>query len=147
MVNKCSIVGCCTNYDNYDKGTVFPLPEDEEQRKKWIRFLNRKDPELQKTRKQLIKNPQNCFICYKHFADNVLIITPTRVTLNPKMNPVTTIVYTRFSKNCELRSKQSGDSSIYKHSKQLGWRTDPARPSHFSNANISGTTEAKWPKI
>ena len=28
MVNKCSVVGCFTNYDGHDKGTVFGFPKD-----------------------------------------------------------------------------------------------------------------------
>ena len=46
-----------------------------------------------------------------------------------------------------LRSDGSGGSSIYKHSRSVGWRTDPASRWLFSNANISGATGAKWPKI
>ena len=33
MVFKCSVVRCITNYDWYDKGEVFALPENEEQKK------------------------------------------------------------------------------------------------------------------
>ena len=43
MGYKCSIIGCFTNYAGYDKRTVFALPQDEEQKVKWIKFLNRKD--------------------------------------------------------------------------------------------------------
>ena len=34
MVNKCSVPGCKTNHVGGDKGTVFELPDDEEQRNK-----------------------------------------------------------------------------------------------------------------
>ena len=82
MVNKCSIVGCFTSYAGYDKGTVFPLPQDSEQRKKWIDFLNRKDHALMK----------NIFICQKYFETNILYKTPTRVKLISKLKSVPTIV-------------------------------------------------------
>lgn len=82
MVNKCSIVGCYTNYVGYEKGTVFPLPEDEEQKTKWIKFLNRKDSTELK----------NIFICYKHFAEDVTVKTPTRIKLKSTLKPVPTIV-------------------------------------------------------
>ena len=82
MVFKCSVVGCFTNYAGYDKGTVFRLPDDTEQRKKWIRFLNRSDHDSLK----MIK------ICYKHFEEKALHKTPTRVQLNSKMKPVPTII-------------------------------------------------------
>ena len=36
MEYKCSIIGCLINYAVYDKGTVFALPQDEEQKVKWI---------------------------------------------------------------------------------------------------------------
>ena len=34
MVNKCSVPGCKTNHVGRDTGTVFDLPDDEEQRNK-----------------------------------------------------------------------------------------------------------------
>ena len=41
IVLKCSVVSCITNYDCYDRGAVFSLPEKEEQKKQWIKFSNR----------------------------------------------------------------------------------------------------------
>ena len=78
---KCSVIGCFTNYKGYDKGTVFLLPSgDKDQRLKWLKFLNRNDAE----------NLKNVYICQKHFDENVLIKTPTRVKLNNEVKPVPT---------------------------------------------------------
>lgn len=82
MVNKCSIVGCYTNYAGHDKGTVFPLPQDSDQRRIWIKFLNRADHESLK----------KIFICYKHFAEDVLFKTKTRVKLISELKPVPTVI-------------------------------------------------------
>ena len=82
MVNKCSVIGCFTNYAGYDRGTVFPLPKDTDQRSKWITFLNRNDHD----------SMPYVFICQKHFAPEVLCKTPTRVKLRSELKPVPTIV-------------------------------------------------------
>lgn len=39
MINKSSIVACYTNYVCYEKRTAFPMPGDEEQKSKWIKFV------------------------------------------------------------------------------------------------------------
>ena len=62
MVNKCSVIGCKTNYKRYEKGTVFPLPTEKELRQQWIKFLHRQDSHSVK----------NIFIRYKHFAENLI---------------------------------------------------------------------------
>lgn len=82
MVNKCSVVGCFTNYEGYEKGTVFPLPEDKEQRQQWIKFLHRQDSYYIK----------HVFICYKHFAEDRIAKTPKRVKLLHNLKPVPTII-------------------------------------------------------
>ena len=64
------------------KGTVFPLPEDEKQKTKWIKVLNRKDSTELK----------NIFICYKYFAKYVNVKTPTRIKLKSTLKAVPTIV-------------------------------------------------------
>ena len=38
MVFMCLVVRCIANYDCYDRGAVFSLPEKEEQKKQWISF-------------------------------------------------------------------------------------------------------------
>ena len=81
MVNKCSVIGCFTNYEIHDRGTVFP-PDDVEQRAKWIKFLNRKD----------YSSLKHVFICYKHLKKEVILNTPKRVKLNVALKPVPTII-------------------------------------------------------
>ena len=61
MVLKCLVVRSITNYDCYDRGAVFPLPEKEEQKKEWIKCSNRKD----------ISSIKRVNICYRHFTDNL----------------------------------------------------------------------------
>ena len=61
---------------------VFLLPEDEEQKTIWFKFLNRKDSIYLK----------NMLICYKHFAEDVTVKTPTRVKLKSTLKPVPIIV-------------------------------------------------------
>jgi len=82
MVFKCSVVGCFTNYDGYDRGAVFSLPEEEEQKKQWIKFLNRKD----------ISSINRVKICHKHFEDNLLKKGPKRTKLLYECKPVPTII-------------------------------------------------------
>ena len=43
MVNKYSVPRCFTNQTGHEKGTLFEFPEDEQQRKTWLRFLNWSD--------------------------------------------------------------------------------------------------------
>ena len=43
MPDKCCIVGCKTNYIDGPKNSVFYFPQDEKLKKKWIRFVNRKN--------------------------------------------------------------------------------------------------------
>ena len=60
MVNKCSVPCGKTNHVGGDKGTAFELPDDEEQRNKWISFLN----------SDSLTSYKPNFICYNHFAEN-----------------------------------------------------------------------------
>ena len=72
---------CNTNYTGYNKkGTVFSLPQNEELRKKWLTFLNRKDS---KTLKQI-------FIYEHHLDYSYLKKNETRTRLNMAMNSVPT---------------------------------------------------------
>ncbi|XP_065651124.1 uncharacterized protein LOC136079317 [Hydra vulgaris] len=59
MVNKCCVVNCRSNYHNYGEVStvVFSFPKNEELKKYWIKFVNRKD-----------WTPTNSsVICIKHF--------------------------------------------------------------------------------
>ena len=61
MVFNCPIVRCIANYDCYDRGALFSLPEKEEQKKQWISFQIEKN----------ISSIKRVNICYRHFADNL----------------------------------------------------------------------------
>ena len=82
MVNKCSVPGCTTNHAGKEKGPVFELPEDEEQRKIWLRFINEKD----------VENLKHIFVCWKHFSDDVMNKNEKRCRLIKSLKPVPTIV-------------------------------------------------------
>ena len=61
---------------------VFLLPEDEEQKTIWFKFMNRMDSiEL-----------KNIFICYKHFGEDVTAKSPTCIKLKSILKPAQTIV-------------------------------------------------------
>ena len=57
MVYKCCIVNCRSNYTGEEITTVFFFPKDEDLRKRWIKFVNRKD----------WKPTSSSVICIKHF--------------------------------------------------------------------------------
>ena len=79
VVNKCSFIGCFTNYEIHDRDTVFPLPDDVEQRAKCIKFLNGKD----------YSSLKHVFICYKQFIIEVFLNTPSHKVRNlPPRTPV-----------------------------------------------------------
>ena len=84
MPNKCSVFGCITNYTGHKKGHVFGLPNDEDLRKRWIRFINREDiTEL--------SNLDYVFVCEDHF-DKIFIKPGAKCPkLIKKLNPVPTI--------------------------------------------------------
>ena len=82
MFNKCSEVGCSTNYSGYGTRTVFPLPKAENQKKQWLKFLHRPDATSLK----------NIFICYKHLNPDVVVKTPKRLKLLHEMKQVPTII-------------------------------------------------------
>ena len=82
MANKCSVTGCFTNYARYDTGTVFPLPDDKKQKEQWLKFIHRSEAVAFK----------NVYVCYKHFAPEVMRKTPKRVALINERKPVPTII-------------------------------------------------------
>ena len=75
-----------SNYDCYDRGAVFSLPEKEEQKKQWIKFSNRKD----------ISSIKRVNICCRHFADNLQKKGPKRTQL---LHVSTIIPVTREKEN------------------------------------------------
>ena len=61
MVNKCSIYNCRSNYAGENHIVVFLFPRDDDLKKIWIRFVNRKN-----------WSPSNSrVICIKHFEKNI----------------------------------------------------------------------------
>lgn len=82
MVNKCSVIGCNTNYKGHETGAVFKLPKEKDLQEQWVKFLYRQDyPSLKKV-----------FICYKHFSENFLDKNGKRLRLKKELNPVPTII-------------------------------------------------------
>ena len=63
MPDKCCIIGCKTNYIDGPKNSVFYFPQDEELKKKWIRFVNRKK----------WTSTKHSVICAEHFSDDLII--------------------------------------------------------------------------
>ena len=43
MAYKCCIVTCRSNYAGEECTKVFPFPKEEDLKKRWIKFVNRKD--------------------------------------------------------------------------------------------------------
>ena len=82
MVNKCSIPGCFSNHAGHKKETVFELPEDEQQRNLWLRFINRSD----------VEEFKHIFVCAKHFSEDVIKKNEKRCRLIKQLNSVPTIV-------------------------------------------------------
>ena len=56
MVYKCCTVNCCSNYTGEKSTTVFSFPKEEDLKKRWIRFVNRKDWE----------STSSSYMCIKH---------------------------------------------------------------------------------
>ena len=81
MVNRCNATGCYTNYPGHDSGSVFSLPKDENLRKSWIKFLNRKN----------VESLKNIFLCEKHFESKYLKKNENRVRLVMTSNPIPTV--------------------------------------------------------
>lgn len=82
MVNKCSVPGCFSNHAGHEKEAVFELPEDEQQRKLWLRFINCSD----------VKELKHVFVCAKHFSDDVIKRNEKRCRLIKQLKPVPTII-------------------------------------------------------
>ena len=63
MTKKCCVPGCTGNYDNGEKCSVFRFPKDEEEKKKWLRKISRKDWSLGK----------DSVVCAFHFQDSDVV--------------------------------------------------------------------------
>ena len=83
MVYKCCVVNCRSNYSGQEPTTVFSFPKDEDIRKRWVKFVNRKD--WQPT--------SSSYICKKHFEPKYYKKGENNKhhRLNKNMKPVPTI--------------------------------------------------------
>ena len=83
MVSKCCIVGCRSNYTVEEANTVFSFPKDMDIRKRYIKFVKRKDwlPTLLS------------YICKNHFEPKYFRKgqSSKRYRLIKKLKPVPTI--------------------------------------------------------
>ena len=83
MVNKCRIYNCRSNYAGENHTVNFSFPRDDDLKKIWVRFVNRKD-----------WSPSNSsVICIKHFEKKYLKMGEgkNRCRLDMSMKPVPTI--------------------------------------------------------
>lgn len=102
MVNKCCIVGCRSNYAGEISTTpAFSFPADEELRKRWIKFVNRKE----------WKPRESSVICIKHFDEKYIKTGKQnkRNRLNKSLKPIPTL------NNATLSTyEESSLSPVYK---------------------------------
>jgi hypothetical protein len=84
MVNKCSCRGCFTNQTGHDQCAVFGLPKEENLRKEWITFINRKDIN--------VESLKYVFVCVRHFEEKFLNRKEKRTRLLMNLQPVPTIL-------------------------------------------------------
>ena len=91
MVNICSVFHCNSNKPGYPKKTAFRIPKNEEKREYWLKFLNRKDLNL---------NMDFIYICELHFEEQFLSRNENRVRLINAHNALPTI----FPKEIEKKS-------------------------------------------
>ena len=92
MPDKCCIVGCRVNYTGGPKKSVFYFPQDEELKRKWIRFVNRKDWIPSK----------HSVICVDHFADEFITIHNKKSLLKLNISAVPSIYPTSTSSSSIL---------------------------------------------
>ena len=101
MVNKCSVPGCKTNHVAGEAGTVFELPDEEEQRNKWISFINSDN----------LVTYKHIFVCYKHFADHFVKRNDKRFHLIKSLKPFPTILPTsQLNINISEAERESANS-------------------------------------
>ena len=77
MVNNYSVPWCFTNHAGHEKGAFFPFPEDEQQRKTLLGFLNRSD-----AHRVLILNRGSMFAFqWREFSPPLILNEQQRKTL------------------------------------------------------------------
>ena len=118
MPDKCCIVRCKTNYIDGQNNSVFYLPQDEEFKKKWIRFVNRKNWTPTK----------HSVICAEHFSDDLIISHKKKSLLEWSSSPVPSIYLT---KNSSLPPPQCYQP-LYRHQSENLLRTEVLRKMKYS---------------
>ena len=98
MGYKCCIVNCRSNYTGEESTTVFSFPKEEDLKKRWIRFVKRKDWE-----------PISwSYICIKHFEEKYYEKGKNSkcYSLTINMKPVATIFDPKkvINKNSEINN-------------------------------------------
>ena len=97
----CKIVNCRSNYTGEERRTVFSFSKEKDLKKRWIRFINRKDWE----------STSLSYICIKHFEEKRYKRSKNskRYHLAMNMKPVSTIFYPKkvTNKNSEIDSVTS----------------------------------------
>ena len=84
LVYKCCVVNCRSNYTGEESTTVFSFRKEEELKKRWMTFVNRKDWEP----------TSSSYICTKHFEEKYYEKgkNSKRYRLAMNMKPVATIL-------------------------------------------------------
>ena len=97
MVNKCRVVGCCSNYKGEEKIPMFLLQSDEDIKNCWIKFANRKD----------WQSASSTVICIKYFENKFLKKDEheKRLRLVKTLKPIRTIY--------PVSSKTSSTSKVF----------------------------------
>ena len=80
MVNKCVVVDCSTGYSTGERKPSFVFPDDEELRKKWIYFVNRKN-----------WKPSKYSVIYADYFEEKFIKYGKKCRLRWELHPVLTI--------------------------------------------------------
>lgn len=87
MPDKCCVVGCRTNYAGGPKKSVFYFPNEEDLRKRWIRFVNRSNWTPSK----------HSVICVAHFEAKFVLPHEKKALLKWDLQPVPSIYITEES--------------------------------------------------
>ena len=98
MVYKCCIVNCRSNHTGEESTAVFSFPKEEDLKKRWIRFVNRKDWESTSSSYTYVKHFEEKY--YKKGKNS------KRYRLAMNMKPVAAIFNPKkvINKNSEINN-------------------------------------------
>ena len=125
MVKKYSVPWCFTNHAGHEKDHFFQFPEDEQQMKTLLRFLNRSDAQEFK----------QVLVCAKHFSDNVINKNEKRFWFIKKLKHVPLIASSsqmfligflrqssaKTSKGKNISGRSSGRTQEIEYHHKFGW--------------------------